>query len=275
MAIASLQAQTYEEWECLLVDDGSTDETRDIIASIDEPRLKYTRLEKNGGRAVASQVALDAAKGEWLTTLDADDWLYPDKLATQLDALSQHKELCLLSTAMSLTDSEHNLNYVQSSTSLDELEICGPWEGLTVPCSHAAAMIKTDILRLYPYDHRLRRVQDADFMFRMLNGRHFGILPTPYYAYQHEYSPRVMEGYFESGYYARRVYAKHLHRVPVKAASAILKNSARELIYRVALPLGLGSKLFERRYRSPTTDEREQYELAYDVVRSARNKIRI
>ena len=62
------------------MDDGSIDHPETIVQTFDDARFRIIRLNSNQGRAVARQVALDAATGEYLAKLDADDWLFPEKL---------------------------------------------------------------------------------------------------------------------------------------------------------------------------------------------------
>jgi succinoglycan biosynthesis protein ExoO len=89
-AVASIQAQTFTDWECLIVDDCSTDgsvATLNAMAAHD-PRIKPILLPVNGGASVARNTALDAATGDWITLLDADDVYAPDRLA-RLVALAE------------------------------------------------------------------------------------------------------------------------------------------------------------------------------------------
>ena len=72
-ALASLFAQSYEEWECIVVDDGSTDGSADVVTRCRDSRVRCVRLPENRGRAVARQTALDVANGRYLAFLDADD----------------------------------------------------------------------------------------------------------------------------------------------------------------------------------------------------------
>lgn len=83
-SIRSVLAQTYPNWELLIVDDCSTDETDVIVASFDDPRIRYFKNEKNGGAAVSRNRALREAKGKWIAFLDSDDLWMPDKLEKQI-----------------------------------------------------------------------------------------------------------------------------------------------------------------------------------------------
>ncbi len=82
--IESVMAQTYHNWEMLIVDDCSTDNTREIVTKYRDPRIKYHCLEKNSGAAVARNTALRMAKGRWMAFLDSDDLWKPEKLERQL-----------------------------------------------------------------------------------------------------------------------------------------------------------------------------------------------
>lgn len=89
--IHSVQAQTHKDWEMLIVDDGSPDNTFQIVsqeASLDS-RIKIIK-QKNAGPAMARQKALDHAKGRYIAFLDSDDLWLPEKLEQQLAFMSFH-----------------------------------------------------------------------------------------------------------------------------------------------------------------------------------------
>ena len=84
-SIKSVLDQTYSDWELLIVDDCSTDETDKIIESfMTEKRIKYLKNKKNCGAAVSRNRALREAKGRWMAFLDSDDLWMPDKLEKQI-----------------------------------------------------------------------------------------------------------------------------------------------------------------------------------------------
>ncbi len=84
--ITSVQAQTHTNWEHILVDDCSSDNSEAIIKSFQEKdyRIKYHRLEKNGGAGIARNKAIALAQGKYIAFLDSDDQWYPEKLEKQL-----------------------------------------------------------------------------------------------------------------------------------------------------------------------------------------------
>jgi len=82
--IKSVLAQTYANWEMLIADDCSTDNTASIVQQFNDPRIKYFRLAQNAGAAVARNEALEIAQGKYIAFLDADDMWKPEKLEKQL-----------------------------------------------------------------------------------------------------------------------------------------------------------------------------------------------
>jgi len=86
-ALASLFAQSLSDWELLIVDDASSDDTGAAVKRVaaGDPRVSYRRLPCNVGPGAARNVALASARGEWVTVLDGDDAYEPDRLAVLLD----------------------------------------------------------------------------------------------------------------------------------------------------------------------------------------------
>jgi glycosyltransferase involved in cell wall biosynthesis len=93
-ALESLRAQTYPHWECLVVDDGSTDATPEIVARYAErdARIRYTRQE-NSRQAAARNAGLRACAGEYVQFLDADDLIEAEKFERQVGYLEEHPEV--------------------------------------------------------------------------------------------------------------------------------------------------------------------------------------
>lgn len=91
--IQSVQNQTYQNWEMIIVDDCSTDQTVGIIEQfvINDSRILFFQLEKNSGAGIARELALSKANGDYITFLDADDLWKPLKLEKQLQFLKDNK----------------------------------------------------------------------------------------------------------------------------------------------------------------------------------------
>lgn len=90
--IRSVQAQTYSNWEMLIVDDCSTDDTRTIVEKFvtEDKRIKYFCNKHNSGAALTRNRALREACGRWVAFLDSDDLWLPEKLERQIDFMEKN-----------------------------------------------------------------------------------------------------------------------------------------------------------------------------------------
>ena len=90
-SIQSVQAQSYENWELLIVDDCSTDHTDEVVKPyLADKRINYLKNKKNSGAAASRNRALREAKGKWIAFLDSDDLWMPNKLSKQVKFMEEH-----------------------------------------------------------------------------------------------------------------------------------------------------------------------------------------
>ena len=113
-AIDSILNQSYSNFELLVVNDASTDETRNILSGLEDSRIRIIDLDKNVGRSAARNLAISQAKGEYVAMLDADDWSYQNRLEKQVDYMNTHKTVALCGSWAHLIDSAgHKLVWKQ------------------------------------------------------------------------------------------------------------------------------------------------------------------
>ncbi len=108
-AIESVQAQTYQEWELIVVDDASTDNTYTIVNEYcqEDSRIKLLCNSQNQGVSRTRKNGVEAAAGEWIAFLDSDDAWHPEKLEKQLEIQKEHNAK-LIFTGSAFMDSEGN-----------------------------------------------------------------------------------------------------------------------------------------------------------------------
>ncbi|RSV43472.1 glycosyltransferase [Sphingomonas sp. ABOLE] len=97
--LASLQAQTFGDWELVAVDDGSRDDTVVVLRGAGDPRIRVIESAVNGGPVVARNRAFAAARGRYIAGLDQDDLCLPERFARQVAWLDAHPDTVLVSTA--------------------------------------------------------------------------------------------------------------------------------------------------------------------------------
>lgn len=92
-AIKSVLSQTLQDWELIIVDDGSTDDTRSVVGEYSDERIYYLYQENQGANA-ARMTGVRMARGEYISFLDSDDRFHEDYLSTVADSLRQENESC-------------------------------------------------------------------------------------------------------------------------------------------------------------------------------------
>jgi glycosyltransferase involved in cell wall biosynthesis len=111
--IQSVQNQTYQNWEMIIVDDGSSDETETIVKTFIEKdkRIQFYKLEQNSGPAVARNTGIEKAKGNYMTFLDADDIWFPNFIENSIATINETNVSFVFS---SYRRSNENLEFVYS-----------------------------------------------------------------------------------------------------------------------------------------------------------------
>jgi len=103
-AIGSVLAQTFHDFELIVVDDASTDDTPRILASLTDPRIRVISRAANGGIVVARNQAFAAVRGTYVAALDHDDLSMPERLACQVAFLDRHPSVVLVATEITIAE---------------------------------------------------------------------------------------------------------------------------------------------------------------------------
>lgn len=265
LALASLQAQTYSRWEWVLVDDGSSDDTGEFVASVRDPRVRYHRLPENQGAGYARQVTLEMARGEFITMLDSDDWIFPNKLEAQLAALQSNPALVLVSTGMAIVDRHNSIKAVRSTGNHKGLVVFPPLRGLRVRVPFAPSMIRADCARACHFDRSLHFSQDMDFLLNVMRGKPYGLLSDVLYAYSELESVTVAK-IIATSRCTRALVMSRRTEFPIACYLTVALISFKVVFYVICNALGIFSWAVRRRSTSPTGVERQQFDEAAKLV---------
>ncbi len=264
LALASLIAQTYENWECLVVDDGSDDHPDRFIQHLNDSRIRYIRLDKNYGRGFARQIALDNARGDFLCMLDADDWYYPAKLQNQLLLMEANKDLALVSSGMAIVDGNYNIvgARVPQGNGGDFCRFPPMPFGL-VPFPFAPSIMRTQIAKKHRFDQRLRRAEDADFLLHILLEHPYGIHSELNYVYT-ELNSVDIQNVVHSIKSMRLIVKKYKKIFPITSRFLSLELFLKSFAYRFLFRLGIHEQIILRRSQQVSVE----IKASFDSVRS-------
>lgn len=162
----SIFCQGFQNWEAILVNDGSTDDTEDLAKELiqRESRVKY-KYQKNQGLSAARNTGMAAAKGEYLLFLDADDWLYPDCLKTYSNFLRENPQSKLLRCGYAYWDHPNGRKYHSHNPGGDGLIYPTVLTQNIGPC-HSILIRREFAESLGVFDTSLKSCEDWDFWIR-------------------------------------------------------------------------------------------------------------
>lgn len=181
-AIQSLINQSYQNWELILINDGSTDLTEDILDKFLDSRIIRICDGKNLGLAKRLNQALMIANGKYFARMDADDLSFPERLEKQVEFLKAHPKIDLLGTG-ALVISDTNRLIGKFRLELSHEKICNnPWKGINIP--HPTWMGKSEWFVANPYDESMRRGQDQLLLVSAHSFSCYACLPENLLAYR-------------------------------------------------------------------------------------------
>ncbi len=164
-AIDSIIYQSYKNWELIIINDGSTDKTEQIIYKYANNRIKYHKNKTNLGLIATLNKAIDLCTGEYIARMDADDISDNKRLKKQVDFLDNHPDVSLCGTNATLIDGDENKkgNIINFSSN-DYLQINLLF---TVPFVHPSVMIRSSLLKELKYREEYKHIEDFDLWCRI------------------------------------------------------------------------------------------------------------
>lgn len=258
-ALASLLVQTVDDWECIVIDDGSHTPARQVVERFGDRRFRLHRFAQNRGRSVARQRGLHMARGRFVCMLDADDWYYPDKLAHQLRVMNHHPDIAAVTNSLAVVDDACRLRGVRTFTDAD-LELRRGRPHRMPDIGFPPVMIRRKHALGHRFDPRLRRAQDADYLMRVLAGQPYAVSHHITYAYTETWSVRAVDEALSALSYQRLMFRRDFHRAPANIIRQYATNLLKTGLYRAARKTRRGKWLFERRNHRATARQAHQFE---------------
>lgn len=173
--LKSVLAQTYTDFEIIVINDGSTDECETVIQGFNDSRIRYFHKE-NEGVAVARNEGIAEAQGDFICFLDADDYWLPNFLTTfkkQIDALPNHK---VFSCATAIETAKKTISAQYSLDKITDFQIVDFFEASRKECilwTSATVIHKSVFEKIGTFDTQIKKGEDTELWMRI--GLHFTI----------------------------------------------------------------------------------------------------
>ncbi len=264
-AIRSVFAQTFQDWELILMDDGSTDGSLDIALSVQDPRVRVVGDGRNLKLPARLNQIHQQAAGEYAARMDADDLMHPDRLMKQVDLLKQQPDVDVVGTLMYAMDSQRSVHGVQGS----DASGFEPRDTLDrIILMHATVCGKTQWFRQNPYDETFVRAQDCELWCRTCRHSRFATIIEPLYFVNEGEAGDIFGKYLRNMRFARRIlwtYGPELVGWPgtfVRVGRTYAKGAA----HVACRLLNKQDVLVRRRSRALAPEQQEAAEVALERI---------
>jgi len=166
-AIQSVLNQTYQDFELIVVDDGSIDNTEEVVRNFKDARIHYIRHKENRGAPFARNYGAKIANGEYISLLDSDDYYLPNKLTVQIEAFKNNPDVGLVCSNFFIesSDTKKRVEYGYKTFKSGYL-----FEKVVLKSFHCRLptwLIRREFfISIGGFDEELPRLQDRDFIVR-------------------------------------------------------------------------------------------------------------
>ncbi len=246
-AVRSVFAQTHEDWELLLIDDGSTDGSIDVVRHLDDPRVRLLGDGSNRGLCARLNQIASMARGTYLARMDADDVMHPERIERQLELLRADARLDLVDTATFTVDDDLTPLGIRGDRPLDARPEAVLANGLLI---HPTVMGRAEWFRSNPYDPVFVRAEDRELWSRTCVTTRFARRCEPLFFYR-EGPAGNLGNYLRSERTVRAILRRY--GPPLvgtrRTRLLVMRSRLKSMTYRLGTTLGLQGRLISRRNR--------------------------
>lgn len=185
-SVASILEQVYDNFELIIVNDGSTDRTAEILSTITDQRIRIIDNYGNKGLIYSLNKAIDESKGALIARMDADDIAANDRIEKQVHWLLHHPDTAVVGTFIRIIDEHGNekadWKLDRSTASAESIKKAMISENCL---AHPTIMAKAEVLKQYKYSVQQKNIEDYDLWLRILaDGLVIEKLPQPLLYYR-------------------------------------------------------------------------------------------
>ncbi|HYT93648.1 MAG TPA: glycosyltransferase family 2 protein [Gemmataceae bacterium] len=263
--IRSVFAQTFTDWELILADDSSTDDSLAIARSVADPRVRVLTDSVNRGQAFRHNQVTAQARGKYLARLDADDLMHPERLARQVAFLEANPQVELIGTGAYTIDEANEPLGVRGLSPPDVRPAAVLKHSLFI---HPSVMGRIEWFRRHPYDPAYVRSEDHELWCRTCQNSVFAALPEPLVFYRESRSGNL-SNYLRTAATDRKILRTYGPATIGRWRTVLLvmRSHLKGALYAACTRLGLQGRLIARRNRALAAAEIAQARAALEGIR--------
>jgi len=259
-AIKSVIKQTYSNWELILLDDGSDDNSLEIAHKYEEEdeRIKVISDGENLGLPKRLNQLSELSKGYYYARMDADDIMFPNRIEKQIEYLNNNKNVDLLGSGLVSIDNKNNIIGIRTGDFSNYFTLKDALK--SVWCPHPTISGKREWFLSNKYDESLRRSQDYELWIRTVEKSNFVRLKEPYLFYREASTPSLKK-YIKSTQYSLLIFFKNRYKIGVMTILWLsLIKFLKLFAYFFYFMFGQTDKLIQRRAQELKNDLKEYYD---------------
>ena len=172
-AARSVLDQTFRELELIVVDDASSDETRQVVAELNDPRVRYIRHDQNLGAPAARNTGIEAAKGRYIAFQDSDDEWLPEKLEKQMEVLKAGSDANVVYCSMLLEQAGSTITIPGPGITVVQGDVLSQLLAGNFVSTQTLLLRRECLEKVGGFDTRLPRFQDWELVIRLAEAYQF------------------------------------------------------------------------------------------------------
>ena len=261
-AIRSILEQTYPNWELIIVDDGSTDDSIRIVEGFSDSRIRILSIGLHRGIVACLNEAIDVCKGMYFARMDSDDISYPQRVERQVAYLTRNPNIDLIGTNV-LVFGSNGRPFGKRSLPEEHDEICAkPIAGF--PIQHPTYLGKTEWFRQYKYNEYAKRCEDQDLLLRSYRFSQFAIIPEILLGYREEKID--LRKLFRGRYFFSKIIKREFGQSLLLSTRGVVEQAMKGTVELFAILSGLDYSILRHRARQISEDERHEWAKIWQLV---------
>jgi len=265
--VRSIVAQTFSDWELILLNDGSTDKSLELVKSINDPRIRVFSNGANRGRAASLNYLTKLAKGKYIARMDADDICSTERIKKQVELIESKTDIDLVGTGLCYLDKYDNpIGHVYAKPNHPQIT-SNPER--TFGIAHGSLLGKRCWFEKNPYNEKYALAIDFNLFLRTYHNSIFANVPEPLYYYRLDQSFSIKQQFV-----ARNASAKFLfqyfvnNREYIKALKSTSTQYCKFIATLILIAMGKRKNIMQRRFTALTPNEVDRYRNEIDIIKN-------